>query len=182
MQYFTQIGDPTRNYYDLAIVNGNVVVQVTDGVNYAVNGDAYVATAPAGGSTDPRLPMVGEVLLNEFLPAPRTLFTTEWVEIYNTTGDWLDISGMWIDDLPNAGGAPKQIPANTILAPGGYYVMEMSSYLNNTGDDVRLLGTDGSTVFDTYTYGSAPYDLSYCRLQNGGAWVSGCVATKGTSN
>lgn len=181
-QYFTQIGDPTRNYYDAVIVNGNVVVQVTDGVNYTVNGDAYVATAPSGGSTEPRLPLVGEVVINEFLPAPQTLFTVEWVEIYNTTNDWLDISGMWIDDLLNAGGAPKQIPANTILAPGGYYVMEMSSYLNNTGDDVRLLGTNGSTVYDTYTYGSAPYDLSYCRLPDGGVWASSCVATKGLPN
>ena len=126
--------------------------------------------------------MIGEVLLNEFLPAPQTLFTTEWVELYNPTGDYLDISGMWIDDLLNAGGAPKQIPANTILAPGGYYVMEMSSYLNNTGDDVRLLGTDGLTVYDTYTYGSASYDLSYCRLPNGGTWTPNCTASKGLPN
>jgi len=182
MRYFTQMGDPTRNYYDSVIVDGNVVVQVTDGVNYTVDGDPYVATDPAGGPSGPRVPAIGEVLLNEFLPAPQTLFTTEWVELYNTTGDQLDISGMWIDDLLNAGGAPKQIPADTILEPGGYYVMEMSSYLNNTGDDVRLLGTDGTTVFDTYTYGSTSYDLSFCRQPDGGTWASGCTATKGTSN
>ena len=182
-QYFTQMGDPTRNYYDSVIVNGNVVVQVTDGINYTVHGDPYVATDPAGGGpTNPRTPVIGEVLLNEFLPAPQTLFTTEWVELYNPTGDYLDISGMWIDDLLNAGGAPKQIPANTILAPGGYYIMEMSNYLNNTGDDVRLLGTDGLTVYDTYTYGSASYDLSYCRVPDGGTWTSNCTASKGLPN
>lgn len=181
-QYFTQMGDPTRNYYDSVIVDGNVVVQVTDGVNYTVDGDPYVAADPAGGPGGPRVPVIGEVLLNEFLPAPQTLFTTEWVELYNTTGDQLDISGMWIDDLLNAGGAPKQIPADTILEPGGYYVMETSNYLNNTGDDVRLLGTDGTTVFDTYTYGSTSYDLSFCRLPDGGTWVSGCTASKGASN
>ena len=38
MRYLTQPGDPTRNYYDSVIVNGNVVVQVTDGINYTVNG------------------------------------------------------------------------------------------------------------------------------------------------
>jgi hypothetical protein len=159
-----------------------VVVQVTDGVNYTVNGDSYLATDPAGAPVEPRLPSVGEVLINEFLPAPSTLFTTEWVELYNTTPDPLDIGGMWIDDLLNAGGAPKQIPAGTILEPGSYYVMDMASYLNNTGDDVRLLGTDGATVYDTYTYGSTSYDLSFCRLPDGGSWVSGCAATKGTSN
>jgi len=182
MRYLTQMGDPTRNYYDSVIVNGEVVVQVTDGVNYTVNGNPYVATDPAGPPSGPRLPMVGDVLLNEFLPAPQTLFTTEWVELYNTTADQLDIGGMWIDDLANGGGAPKQIPAGTILDPGAYYFMEMSNYLNNTGDDVRLLGTDGTTVFDTYTYGSTSYDLSFCRLPDGGTWTSACTATKGASN
>lgn len=181
-QYFTQMGDPTRNYYDSVIVNGNVVVQVTDGVNYTVHGTPYVASDPSGGSSNPRPPVVGEVVLNEFLAAPQTLFTTEWVEIRNVTNAWLDISGMWIDDISGGGGAPKQVPANTILAPGGYYVMEMSSYLNNTGDDVRLLGVDGLTVYDSYTYVSTSYDLSYCRLPDGGAWVAGCTATKGLPN
>ena len=126
--------------------------------------------------------MVGDVVLNEFLPKPQTLFTTEWVELYNTTGDYLNIGGMWIDDLLNAGGAPKQIPSGTVLGPGGYYVMDMNNYLNNTGDDVRLLGTDGSTVYDAKTYGSSSYDRSFCRLPNGGAWASNCTASKGTTN
>ena len=182
MRYLTQMGDPTRNYYDSVIANGNVMVQVTNGINYTVHGDPYVATDPAGGPTNPRTPVVGEVLLNEFLPAPQTLFTTEWVELYNLTGDYLNISGMWIDDLLNAGGAPKQVPADTILAPGAYYFMEMSSFLNNTGDDVRLLGTDGLTLYDAYTYGSTSYDLSYCRLPNGGTWTSNCTASKGLPN
>ncbi|MFA5836111.1 MAG: lamin tail domain-containing protein [Bellilinea sp.] len=182
MRYLTQMGDPTRNYYNSVIVNGNVVVQVTDGVNYTVHGTPYVATDPVVTPPGPRIPAIGEVLLNEFLPAPQTLFTTEWVELYNPTPDRLDISGMWIDDLLNAGGAPKQIPAATILEPGSYYFMEMASYLNNTGDDVRLLGTDGATVYDAYTYASTSYDLSYCRLPNGGTWTANCTATKGTAN
>ena len=182
IRYLTQIGDPTRNYYDSVIANANVMVQVTDGVNYTVHGTPYVATDPVVTPPASRTPVVGEVLLNEFLPAPQTLFTTEWVELYNPTADRLDISGMWIDDLLNAGGAPKQIPAATILEPGSYYFMEMASYLNNTGDDVRLLGTDGATVYDAYTYTSTSYDLSYCRLPNGGTWAANCTATKGTSN
>ncbi len=182
MRYLTQIGDPTRNYYDSVIVNGNVVVQVTDGINYTVDGDPYVATDPLGSVNNPRTPAVGDLVLNEFLPKPQTLFTAEWVELYNPTNDYLNISSMWIDDILNGGGAPKQIPANTILTPGGYYVMDMNNYLNNTGDDVRLLGTDGSTVYDTKTYGSNSYDRSFCRLPNGGTWASNCTATKGLTN
>jgi beta-lactamase superfamily II metal-dependent hydrolase len=181
-QYFTQSGDPARDYYDSIIVNDNVVIQVTDGINYTVDGDPYVAEDPSGGPTEPRTPIVGEVVINEFLAAPQTLFTTEWIELYNTTGDQLDIGGMWLDDLIGGGSSPQQIPADTILEPGGYYVFEINSYLNNTGDDVHLLGTDGTTVYDSYTYGSASYDLSICRLPDGGTWTLDCVATKGTSN
>ncbi len=182
MRYLTQMGDPTRNYYDSVIVNGNVTVQVTNGVNYTVNGDPYVATDPAGSANNPRTPAVGDVVVNEFLPKPQTLFTTEWVELYNPTNDYLNIGGMWIDDILNGGGAPKQITADTVLVPGGYYVMDMTNYLNNTGDDVRLLGTDGSTVYDAKTYGNSSYDLSFCRLPNGGAWASNCTASKGSTN
>ena len=182
MRYLTQMGDPTRNYYDSDIVNGDVVVQVTDGVHYTVDGDPYVATDPLGSANNPRTPAIGDVLVNEFLPKPQTLFTTEWVELYNTTNDYLNIGSMWIDDILNGGGAPKQIPSSTVLAPGGYYVMEMNNYLNNTGDDVRLLGTDGSTVFDMKTYGSSSYDHTFCRIPDGGSWASGCTASKGSTN
>ncbi|MHB1120696.1 MAG: thermonuclease family protein, partial [Bellilinea sp.] len=98
------------------------------------------------------------------------------------TADRLNIGGMWIDDLLNAGSAPIQIAADTILEPGGYTVIEMANYLNNTGDDVRLLGTDGVAIYDTYSYTATSYDLSYCRLPDGGAWASNCTATKGLPN
>jgi len=183
MRYLTQMGDPTRNYYDSVIVDGNVVVQVTDGIHYTVDGDPYVATDPVGSINNPRLPVAGDVVINEFLPKPQTLYTTEWVELYNSTDDYLNIGSMWIDDISGGGGAPKQIPGSTVLAPGKYYVMEMNNYLNNTGDDVRLLGTDGSTVFDAKTYGSSiGYDLSICRQPDGGSWAASCTASKGGSN
>jgi len=178
-QYFTQIGDASRNYYDSVIVNGNVVVQVTDGIHYTVNGDPYVASDPIPGTPTVG---VGDVLLNEFLPAPKKLFSKEWVELYNTTDRSLDISGMWIDDLSGGGGAPKQIPSGTILVPHGYYVMQMSNYLNNGGDDVNLLGTDGNTVYDSYSYSNSSYDLSYCRQPDGGTWAARCTATMGQPN
>lgn len=181
-QYFTQVGDATRNYYDAVIVNGNVVVKTTDGVNYTVSGNAFVATNPTIGPAEPRAPVIGEVLLNEYLPAPQTAFTTEFVELYNTTGERLLIGDMWIDDLLGAGSAPQQIPSGTILEPGSYYVMELTNYLNNTGDDVHLLGADGTTIFDSANYSSITYDLSYCRQPDGGGWAADCAPSKGLPN
>ncbi len=178
-QYFTQEGDPSRDYYDSVIVNGNVVVQVTDGIHYTVNGDAYTATSPG----DPVLPAVGDILINEVLPAPQSVYTTEWIELYNTTTQTLDIGNMWIDDLIGGGGSPKQIPAGTLLAAGEFYVMDVNNYFNNAGDDANLLGTDGSTLYDSFSYNQSSYDLSFCRETDGSnTWLSDCVATYGASN
>jgi beta-lactamase superfamily II metal-dependent hydrolase len=179
-RYFTQAGDPSRNYYDSVILNGNVEIMVTDGLTYTVAGDVYLAGDPKPSS--PREPAVGEVVINEFLPAPQTLFTSEWIEIYNTTAVELDIGGMWIDDLLGGGQAPEQIPLGTYLSPNDYYVIDVSNYLNNAGDDVYLLGNDGTTEYDAYTYTSTSYDLSYCRYPDGGVWTSNCTATKGSQN
>jgi beta-lactamase superfamily II metal-dependent hydrolase len=180
-QYFTQEGDPARDYYDSVIVNGNVVITVTQGLTYTVIGDVYVSADPTGSST-PRQPAIGEVVINEFLPAPQTIFTTEWIEVYNSSVDELDIGGMWIDDLIGGGQSPQQIPLGTYLSPYQFYIVEVSSYLNNTGDDVNLLGLDAVTVYDTYTYSSTTYDLSYCRFPDGSTWYSNCTGTKGSTN
>jgi len=55
--------------------------------------------------------------------------------------------------------------------------------LNNTGDDVRFLASDGSTVYDAYTYATATTDMSWCRTPDGGAWNAvECNPTQGSSN
>lgn len=113
----------------------------------------------------------GEVVINEFVPAPQTVFTQEKIELYNTTSNTIDISGLYIDDIAGGGSSPRQIPANTTIAAHGYYVHSDASFLNNTGDDVRLLDTDGSTLLDARTYTASPgYDASYARLCDGGTW------------
>jgi hypothetical protein len=113
-------GDPNRDYYDAAIVNGNVIVKVTDGEHYTVNGNPYQASDPAG--TGPRQPVIGEVVINEVLPAPRRKYSDEFVELYNTTGESLTIGGMFVDDIAGGGGTPMEIPGGTTIPPNGYYV------------------------------------------------------------
>ncbi len=127
----------------------------------------------------------GQVVINEFVPAPQTVFTQEKIELYNTTPNSIDIGGLWIDDIAGGGGAPRQIPAGTIIPAFGFYVHSDSNFLNNTGDDVRLLDTDGSTVLDAYTYTASPgYDASYYRQCDGGPWSASAnpSPTIGASN
>lgn len=49
--YMTEHGDPTTNTGAAKIV-GNVVIKTSDGVNYTVNGDSYVATNPIRTDAD----------------------------------------------------------------------------------------------------------------------------------
>jgi hypothetical protein len=136
-------------------------------------------TPTAEGAARP--PAVGEILINEFLPNPSS--GNEWVELYNVTSDPLELTGMWLDDIANGGSSPKEIPENTIIPPGGYYVHDMgAAYLNNGGDDVRLLSADQDTVFDSFSYSSSQKGLSYCRQLDGGAWSSSCTPTKDGAN
>ena len=92
--------------------------------------------------------------------------------------------------MAGGGGAPKQIPAGTTLAPGGYYVMEFGSgFLNNTGSEsVRYLAIGGGveTVYDQHDYSlsSSKYDQSFHRAGEAGTWcgtISSNV-TMGTEN
>ena len=87
-----------------------VTAQYTD----ASSTSSKNVTVSNGGSSA-RPPNVGEVLVNEFVAAPSVTETTEWVELYNTTAEELDISDMWIDDIVG-GSAPIQIPSSTTIA------------------------------------------------------------------
>lgn len=130
------------------------------------------------------------VVINEYLMAPQTLYTTEWIELYNPTNSAIDLSGLYLDDVAGGGSAPKQIPAGTTIAAHGYYVMDIASgCLNNTGaESVRYLSIVGGveTVYDqtSYNLGSSQYDKVYHRTGDGGAWCASISSnvTKGAAN
>lgn len=135
-----------------------------------------------GGTGDTCTVTAGEILINEILPAPSS--GAEWVELYNTTASAVDLSYCYIDDLADGGGAPYQIPAGTTIPASGFWTLDRTSYFNNTGDDVRFLKEDATTVLDAYTYGSTGYDESWYRLPDGGDWAGlpTTSPTKGTTN
>jgi beta-lactamase superfamily II metal-dependent hydrolase len=211
--YLTERGDPTTNIGD-AVVAGHIVVSTTDGVTYTVNGVPYTATEPArtdadgdgffaevdpsdtaayivpqpNGGCDPLYQIcpcqveAGQVVINEIVPAASS--GVDWVELYNTTANTLDIGSCYIDDIANGGGTPYPIPAGTTIAPYGYWTLDRTSYFNNDGDDVRFLSNDGLTILDSFTFGSTSYDVSWYRMPNGGAWqtTTNTLLTKGAAN
>jgi hypothetical protein len=126
------------------------------------------------------------ILINEFLPDPFSLYTEEWIELFNPLGVDVDISGYVLDDITTGGTNPYTIPADTIISAGGYLVFYQSTTnigLNNDGDTVHYLKPDGTTVLDSYSYGSSTDDVSYGRETDGSStWTTFTTPTPGASN
>ncbi|HXQ36863.1 MAG TPA: hypothetical protein VN843_22825, partial [Anaerolineales bacterium] len=89
----------------------------------------------------------------------------------------------YIDDII-AGSPAYQIPASTLIPPHGFWTLDRITYFNNTGDDVRFLKEDASTVLDSFTLGYTGSNLSWYRLPDGSSWAASPTAsiTKGQTN
>jgi len=166
--------------------NGSVHLYTTNtGANYSLVYDSgtksYVAGGSGGGSQgDPT-----QIKVNEFMMAPST--GNEWIELYNPTTSAVDVSGYFVDDVAGGGGAPKLIPAGTIIPAGGRWVYEFASgFLNNTGSDAARYTSPGGVQLDAYTYslGSTQYDKVFHRVSDGGSWCAtiSTNVTKGSAN
>jgi hypothetical protein len=173
-------------YTDTGLTNGTTYFYVVSAVN--TGGESPNSDQASATPTAPADP--SQVVINEFLMAPNPSTDGEWVELYNPTATAIDISGLYIDDVANGGGAPKVIPAGTIIAVHGYYVMTFASgFLNNTGaESVRYLKIVGGveTVYDSYSYNlaSTHYNQVFHRMGDGGAWCNTISSnvTKGAAN
>ena len=126
------------------------------------------------------------IVLNEFLADPYSLYTEEWIELYNPSPDDVDLGGYILNDLIVGGGDPYTIPPGTIILAGGFLVFNESTVifkLNNDGDTINLIKPDGVTVQDSYSYGSSSNDVSIGRETDGGStWVIQSTPTPGASN
>jgi hypothetical protein len=165
-----------------------VVVRVSDGTLLAETNEAVLSIAGAGSP----------VVLNEILADPppdpngdangdgvRGTADDEFVELFNGGPDPVDLEG-W--SLHDATGLRHTFAAGAILAPGGFYVVFGGGTptgipsdavvastgglsLNNTADEVRLVGADDVTR-DFHAYGAeANGDESLIRVPDGGEWT-----------
>jgi hypothetical protein len=129
--------------------------------------------------------------VNEVLPVPAPTDVNgdgvldeldEWIELFNAGSTAADLSGWFLDD--GAGGsAPYQIPPGTVLQPAAFAVFyrgETGIVLDDGGDEVRLLGTNG-TVVDAVTFGQLAPNASYS-LGADGVWHSDWTPSPGAPN
>lgn len=113
-----------------------------------------------------------------------------WVEIYNTGNETVDISG-WTAKITDGGWIGKfpPVPAGTIIAPKGFYVFNgQSSWNHQNGGFATLYSETGEKVDETpYREDTLGNDFTWGRHPDGfgkdmdGAWGLG-YATKGRSN
>jgi len=137
--------------------------------------------------------VVSSVVLNEFLPQPRSDWNNDgkvdngdaFIEIKNLSTISVSVGNWWLDD--QEGDSSRYYLPDLTLEPGAWAVFFTSQtqiLLSTGGDTVRLFKSDGRAS-DAVTYGviKTP-NQTWCRLPDGGqdAWTFGCVPTIQASN
>ena len=131
------------------------------------------------------LAVLNEVMANNLSYTNTDGTVTDWVELYNPSGQPLDLSGMSLSDDP---GNPRRwrFPAGVVLGASNYLVVRCDAHsppsvaagpVLNTGFGLRAEGgaaylfSAGASFVDAVTYGSQAADFSIARSPNGtGDW------------
>ena len=119
-----------------------------------------------------------QVWLNEISPGS----SPEYIELYNSSTEAIELKNWFIDDVIDKGSAPKQF--SLTLEANGFGMIELNSMLNNSGgDSVRLLDPHQVEI-DRYDY-TANISLNdiFIRCPDGGdSWVLMTIGSKAQSN
>ncbi|WP_336517740.1 PKD domain-containing protein [Pollutibacter soli] len=168
----------------------------------STNLKSFVTPTPAKFNT---IPLVTGLYINEYLASNNASNTDEfgefedWIEIYNSTSNAIDIGGLFItDNLSNPG--KWQIPTNrpdlTVIPAGGFkllYADEQPSQgalhvnikLGAGGEDIGLSQLQGgvSSLINGLTFGAQTSDVSEGRVPDGGNTIQAFTKiTPGASN
>jgi len=119
-----------------------------------------------------------QVVINEFLPNPSS--GSDWVEIYNTGSEAVNLEGWILDD---EGTSTNMLEIhNATVSAHGFLSFDVSSRLNKTEDTIYLKNQSSQEI-DSYHYGSDPgTDISLGRMPDGGSWGTCQTPTKVSSN
>lgn len=124
-----------------------------------------------------------DLIINEFVPNPQGADADlEWIEIFNRGSESYNLSNWYLDDREGAS-APFQLPAGTMIAPGGYLVYPAPTTriaLTNSGDTVRLLYPDGTIAYEVKYTKKAKEGYAYALINTQWHWTS--VLTPGSAN
>lgn len=127
----------------------------------------------------PSITFAQTLVINEIMARPSD--NTEWVEIYNPTGQPVDLTGWKIKDGNSLSNDDLTLTGQ--IDSYGYKTFDHSKgWLNDSGSEtVTLLDNSGNTV-NSYSYNGATQGKTYGRQPDGGTWASNLDPTKGSSN
>lgn len=142
------------------------------------------------------------LFINEFMAVNSATIADEngdfddWIELYNPNDEALDLAGFYLsDDLNEL--TKYRIPyaaLDATITAGGWKLLwadaednqgnlHTNFALSALGEDIVLVGTDGMTIVDSYSYSSAEVDQSEGRNGDGNEeWVYFTQATPNASN
>lgn len=156
-------------------------VSATGTVTGVAPGTANIVASSAGKSgqrtvtvSTPPAIVINEVESNGGTPG-------DWIELFNPTGAAIDLSGWIVRDNDDTRRAV--IPANTIVAAGGYYIVEeaLLGFGLGASDAVRLYNPF-EVLITSYVW-TAHAATTYGRCPNGtGEFTTTTSSTKGAAN
>lgn len=120
--------------------------------------------------------------INEFFPSPIDGIGPEWVEIFNSTVNTVDLTGWKIID---GNGLNDDIFLTGTISPNTFVAFNHDSgWLNTGGDNVTLINAANQEIdFGTYTAAMEETDKSIGRQPDGTGELKKCLTiTKALSN
>ncbi len=148
----------------------------------------YIVT-PGAANDNTVPPAAVSVLMNEAF-SRGVVENPDWIEIYNTTAEDIDLTGFKIYDSGGQGGTKpkKEFEAGTIITANGFVVIAVDTEdesgfgLSSGGDEVWLENPAGQ-VIDNISFGAMEETQSYGRKPDGSDnMFTFTEITRGTSN
>jgi hypothetical protein len=126
------------------------------------NGNNWQASSELGGSpgeADLNDPVAASVVINEIISSPNE-GEIDYVELKNIGTESVDIGGWYLTDDRNEP-VRYRIPVNTIVEPGGHYVINENLFnpfglgfsFSRKGDQVYIYSGDGAGGLTGYSHG-----------------------------
>lgn len=111
--------------------------------------------------------------------------SSDWIEVYNQSDDAVSLDGLIFRDSS----ATNKLQLSGEIGPNEFAVFEWGDKLNNSGDTIKLVQSDESSIHDQVTYGnssdiSAPVAGQTAGRQSDGSanWILFVSASRNASN
>ena len=148
---------------------------------------SWAASARIGGSPGTFEPPADDPLravrINELL-ANGPPGTPDFVELFNSSPNPIDVSGCILTDDPSLNRCV--LPAGTTIAPGDFIAFaedQLGFGLSRSGESLYLFNPDRTMVLDAVRFGPQAEGVAYGRFPNGGGSFRPLVGpTPGTAN